>query len=177
MKPWVPPVILLSLAAVGFGIAKVMTDKKNVVTVGGVDHRAEVYQGDGGFFAVVFVDGVASGTPLGPFTEDEAYEAAANYLASLGHLAFYSLREEDTGWFFDGWSQGMKTDSDGPFADKEAAKVAGARWVNVQLKLPPGGAAVGEGYAPPPKPTPDPPKPTPAPWRGQRSWGRAAGGK
>lgn len=172
MKSWVPPVLLISLAAVGFGIAKVMTDKKNTVTIGGVDHRVEVYLGDGGYKAVVFIDDVPK-QELGPFTEEEAYEAAANYLASLGHLAFYSLREESTGWFFDGWAEGMKIDSDGPFATKQAAQVAGAAWVNVQLKLPPGGEQVGatdDGFVGPPKPTP-----TPAPWRGQRSWGSAGG--
>lgn len=140
MKPWVPPLILLTLAGVGFGVAKVMSDKKkNEITIGGVDYRAELFTGDGGkMFVQMFVQDKAEGDPLGPFDTDAAAgEAMVNYIASIGRAEFYSLRNDpEFGWYFDGWSDGRRIDGEGPFATEAAAKTAGNTWLNNWLKIP-----------------------------------------
>lgn len=137
MKPWLIPVSLLALSAVGFGIAKIATSKKDEPhkVVGGVDYRGAIYLADARqWYAQVFIDG-KPGQTLGPLP-DAASAAAelARFMSGLDVVAFYTVHStgdtaETSQWFFDGWSRGEKVVADsGPYASSAAAMTAGSAW-------------------------------------------------
>lgn len=128
-------VALISVAAIGVGffVVSKMTSKPEV-TVGGNSYRFDLYQGDGGHYAQIFVND-KPGQLLGPLpTVEEAQRSAADYLMSLDAVAFYALRTEvdvgsdDKMWYFDGWSRGSLIVTEGPFANEQAARVAAKSW-------------------------------------------------
>lgn len=135
MKSWVPPVILLTLAGVGFTVVAIKTrSAKPAKTVGGIKYRVGVYQGDGGYYSQTFVDG-KPGELIGPVpTPEDASDQGAAYIAGLTQVAFYTLYAKASGtsnlWYFDGWSRGTKvTSGNGPYGSEPAAATAGSLWI------------------------------------------------
>lgn len=132
---------LLVLAALGVGgataLAFALRSKPKAAFAG--NYRVEIYLGDGGYFAQIFIDDKPTGPTIGPEpNEDDAAKEGARYLASLDRIAFYTLHSEETSpgqfvWFWDGWSLGDKLKThDGPFATKEAASASASAWVAEQ---------------------------------------------
>ena len=130
-KLWIPTLIVLALG--GFAVAKVMTAKKTATAA----YRAKIYLGDGGqWYAQVFDGAKPIGEQIGPLpTEGDAAQQAAEYLAGLDVVAFYTLHTVDNGpgqqptWFFDGWSRGVRTiEAEGPYTSEAIANAAGTTW-------------------------------------------------
>lgn len=134
-------IALLLLGSAGAALALASRPKSKAAIAG--DYRVEIYLGDGGYFAQIFIDGMPSGPTIGPEpSEDDAAKEGSRYLASIDRVAFYTLHAEETApgqfvWFWDGWSLGDKVKAhEGPFASKEAAGVAASAWVAAQESSP-----------------------------------------
>jgi hypothetical protein len=145
-KPLLAVLGLAVLAGVGFAVVKSKTNGgAGTTTVNGTDYRYQIVPArDGGYVAVIVVNGTPGDT-IGPLpTVAQVEAAAATYLADLDVDAFYTLSQDAAGaWFFDGWSRGSKiAAAKGPYASEAIAAAAGSTWVAQTLAVPvpmPGG--------------------------------------
>lgn len=116
---------------VGFGIAASKTSGGKGSPTAQTNYRVQyIPASDGGFVAIVYIDGVEQDAQIGPMPSIAELEPqVATYMAGLDVGIFYTVHEDSAGaWYFDGWTPGGKATTDGPYASEQLANQAGTAW-------------------------------------------------
>ncbi len=116
---------------VGFGIAASKINANKDSPTAQTNYRVQYIPArDGGFVAIIYVDGVEQDAQVGPMpTIAELEEQVRVYMDGLDVGIFYTVHEDSAGaWYFDGWTPGGKAATDGPYASEQLANTAGSEW-------------------------------------------------